>query len=667
MTMDGRSGGDFLAAGTRLGEFEIVGKKPLGAGGFGVTYLARDHSLDRPVAIKEYLPQDWGARGPDGVGPLSAARAKDYEWGLERFLKEARALARLRHAHIVQVYQVFEAWGTAYMVTEYVTGGSLAEALGPEGSWTEARVLALLDALTAGLAAVHDAGLVHRDVKPANVMLREDGSPVLIDFGAVRSAAGGRTGSLLPVLTPGYAPIEQYSEKGRQGPWTDVYALGAVAYEALSGRVPEEATERVLDDGLRPVSEAASQAVNARLSSAVMSALAVGRQDRPQSIADWRALLGLPVAGVPRWFRGVPAESLPRLEEERTTTMSENSAGTDGEVDDRGLAAGTRLEEFEIERELRADGFGVTYLAYDTSLARRLAIKEHLPFWGTRGPDGGVGPRSAADAKDYRWSLDRFLEEARVLARLRHAHIVQAHRVIEAWGTAYMVTEYVEGRSLAEALRAEGPWTDARVLALLDALTAGLAEVHGAGLLHRDVKPANVMLRSDGSPVLIDFVGGRPVVDRHATQPFDLAPGYAPIEQYSTKDRQGPWTDVYALGAVAYEALSGHVPEEASARVVEDSLRPVADVAPHEVSARLSSAVMSALALRREDRPQGLADWRALLGLPVVPGDAGAPTTLHRPDSTPKKTREACLEAMSRTPLRMALSWEELRRITREP
>ena len=290
-TTDDTRGGDFLAAGTRLGEFEI--EQVLGRGGFGVTYLAYDHSLDRRVAIKEYLPQDWGARGPDGVGPLSAARAKDYEWGLERFLKEARALARLHHAHIVQVYQVFEAWGTAYMVTEYVKGGSLAEALG-EGSWTEARVLALLDALTAGLAAVHEAGLVHRDVKPANVMLREDGSPVLIDFGAVRSAAGGRTGSLLPVMTPKYAPIEQYTEKGVLGPWTDVYALGAVAYKALSGREPDEAPERASEDTLRPVAEVASQAVSARLSSAVASALAVGRQDRPQSMAEWRALLGLP-------------------------------------------------------------------------------------------------------------------------------------------------------------------------------------------------------------------------------------------------------------------------------------------------------------------------------------------------------------------------------------
>ena len=291
------TGGDALASGTRLEEFEI--ERELGAGGFGVTYLAHDRSLDRRVAIKEYLPRDWGARGPDGsVGPRLASDAEDYRWGLERFLKEARALARLRHVHILQVYQVFEARGTAYMVTEYVEGRSLAAALRAEGPWSETRVLALLDALTSGLAVVHSKGLVHRDVKPANVMLRGDESPVLIDFGAVRRAAGGGSGSLLPVLTPGYAPIEQYTEKGVLGPWTDVYALGAVAYEALSGRVPEKAPGRVAEDNsLRPVAEAAPQAVSARLSSAVMSALALRREDRPQSLTDWRALLGLPAAG----------------------------------------------------------------------------------------------------------------------------------------------------------------------------------------------------------------------------------------------------------------------------------------------------------------------------------------------------------------------------------
>ena len=286
--------------------------------------------------------------------------------------------------------------------------------------------------------------------------------------------------------------------------------------------------------------------------------------------------------------------------------------------------SGTRLEEFEIERELGAGGFGVTYLARDRSLGRRVAVKEYLPLdRGARRPDGGAGPRSAAQAEDYRWGLDRFLEEAQALARVRHPHVVQVHRMIEARGTAYMAMEYVEGRSLAAALRAEGPWPEKRVLALLDALTAGLAAVHAAGLLHRDVKPANVMLREDGSPVLIDFGSARQAVgSRSRSLTMVLTPGYAPFEQYSTKGRQGPWTDLYALGAVAYEALSGRVPEEAPARMEDDTLPPVAAVAAHPVSAGLSAAIGSALAVRWKDRPRSLAAWWAEAGAARNGGDA---------------------------------------------
>ena len=291
--MDDMSGEGHLKAGTRLRDFEI--KRVLGAGGYGVTYLACDCYLDRKVAIKEYFPHEWAAWRPDGkVEPKSVKHEEGYQRGLKRFL-EARVLARLQHAHIVQVYQVFEERGTAYMVTEYVKGRSLEKALEKEGPWPEARVLDLLDKLIAGLEEVHENGLMHRDVKPANVMLREDGSPVLIDFGAARQAVGARSRPLTVILTHGYAPIEQYDKDGReQGPWTDVYALGALAYEALSGRVPQEADRREERDSLPPVSEVASQPVSTQLSSAVMSALALRRDDRPQNLAEWRAQLWPP-------------------------------------------------------------------------------------------------------------------------------------------------------------------------------------------------------------------------------------------------------------------------------------------------------------------------------------------------------------------------------------
>ena len=282
--------GDALPPGTRLDEFEI--EQVLGAGGFGVTYLARDLSLDAWRAVKEYLPRDWGTRRQDGtIGPRTKRDAEDYRWGLDRFLEEARILARFDHRNLVRVYRLFEARGTAYMVTEYVEGPTLAAEVKVEGPLSEPRAREVLLALTQGLSKVHAAGLLHRDIKPGNVMVRPDGTPVLIDFGAARQTIGRHSRSLTAVLTPGYAPIEQYSPRGNQGPWTDIYALGAVVYWALGGGVPEDATERVRNDGLRPLAEVAAGRVSADLAAAVDAALAVNEEDRPQSLAAWRALL----------------------------------------------------------------------------------------------------------------------------------------------------------------------------------------------------------------------------------------------------------------------------------------------------------------------------------------------------------------------------------------
>ena len=290
---DGSRGGEALPKGTRLGDYEIGAE--LGAGGFGVTYLAHDLALHRRVAVKEYFPLQWGARRTDGgVGPRAVGQAAEYAWGLRRFLEEARMLAqpRLRHPNLVQVHRVIEANGTAYLVTEFVDGRSLKETLDAEGPWREDRVRRLLHGLLDGVAAVHAAGLVHRDIKPANVMLRApDETPVLIDFGAARYATGERSGTLTDMLSPGYAPFEQYYKSGRQGAWTDIYALGAVAYHALSGRKPDEAPARKDDDRLRPVRAVAKQPVREEFGAAVDAALSVRSSDRPQNVEAWRELL----------------------------------------------------------------------------------------------------------------------------------------------------------------------------------------------------------------------------------------------------------------------------------------------------------------------------------------------------------------------------------------
>ena len=221
----------------------------LGAGGFGITYLAFDHHLNGPVAIKEYFYAGLAARDSDGtVAPGSASNAAGFDWGRDRFLDEARLLARLDHRNVVRVQRCFEANNTAYIVMEYVEGESLAAFLERHGRLTPAQWRPWLDALLAGLEHVHRRDYLHRDVKPANIVIRADAagesSPVLIDFGSARRAAAEKTRNLTAVHTAGYAPIEQYSTTSRQGPAADIYGLAAVSYRALAGEPPPDAADQ---------------------------------------------------------------------------------------------------------------------------------------------------------------------------------------------------------------------------------------------------------------------------------------------------------------------------------------------------------------------------------------------------------------------------------------
>ena len=280
-----------LPAECRLQEYEIV--RVLGVGGFGITYLAFDHHLNGPVAIKEYFYAGLAARGSDGaVAPGSASNAAGFDWGRGRFLDEARLLARLDHPNVVRVHRCFEANNTAYIVMEYVEGESLAAFLERQGSLTPAQWRPCLHALLAGLEHVHRRDYLHRDIKPANIVIRADATggsrPVLIDFGAARRAAAEKTRHLTAVHTAGYAPIEQYSTTSRQGPATDIYALAAVSYRALAGEPPPDAAERMIEDGYRPLVQRLSRPGD-RFLTAIDRALAPRAVERPQSVAKWRA------------------------------------------------------------------------------------------------------------------------------------------------------------------------------------------------------------------------------------------------------------------------------------------------------------------------------------------------------------------------------------------
>ena len=285
-----------LPQGTRIRDFEF--HRVLGHGGFGITYLGWNMALDIPVAIKEYLPADLATREQDlSVVPQTAQAAADFQWGLERFLDEARTLARFQHPNIVRVHHFFEAHSTAYIAMDYVEGEDLSAYLTRKGPLREDALKGILYPLLSALEVVHKAAFLHRDIKPGNIVLRDsDGSPVLLDFGAARQAIGAKSRSVTSIVTPGYAPIEQYSSRGRQGAWTDIYALGGVCYRALTGDVPADATDRMRHDPLVPVSQRCAGQASPALLSAIDAALAVNEGDRPQSVGDWRAAMAVDAA-----------------------------------------------------------------------------------------------------------------------------------------------------------------------------------------------------------------------------------------------------------------------------------------------------------------------------------------------------------------------------------
>ncbi|RLJ68175.1 serine/threonine-protein kinase [Sulfurisoma sediminicola] len=282
-----------LPLGFALHEYTI--EALLGAGGFGISYRARDNNLQCQVALKEYLPNDLAVRA-DGqsVLPRSDADTEAYRLGLERFLAEARVLAGFRHPNIVRVTRFFEANRTAYMVMDYEQGESLREWLHGHSPVDEAALKRMFLPLLDGLAIVHDAGVVHRDIKPANIYVRDgDGSLVLLDFGAARQTTGVPSRSLTSIVTPGYAPFEQYHTRGAQGPWTDLYALAGVLYWLVTGQKPLEAPSRVKDDIMMPAAAAAAGRFSPAFLAAIDWALRVDEVARPCNVAEFRrALLG---------------------------------------------------------------------------------------------------------------------------------------------------------------------------------------------------------------------------------------------------------------------------------------------------------------------------------------------------------------------------------------
>ncbi|MTD26157.1 serine/threonine protein kinase [Erwinia sorbitola] len=322
-----------LPAGYRFNEFEI--KEVIGGGGFGIVYRAWDHLLERTIAIKEYLPMSLASRGEDLSITLRGERYQRlFNAGLNSFIQEARLLARFNHPGLLHVLRFWEENGTAYMGTLFYSGMTLKEwQQGAPETIDEAWIRQLLPPLFGAIDTIHQAGYLHRDISLDNIQIQDNQLPVLLDFGSARKEIGNLSDETEIMLKPGYAPIEQYSEEGDsdQGPWTDIYALGAVLHTLITGNPPPVSVVRCIEDHYQPLSSLCPEGYSLPLLRAIDQALQMDPQQRPQSIEELAALIDLPVSEMGELVTSVaiPLEEPPQLPDPEPVALAVNpGAGT---------------------------------------------------------------------------------------------------------------------------------------------------------------------------------------------------------------------------------------------------------------------------------------------------------------------------------------------------
>ncbi|MBL8258888.1 MAG: protein kinase [Candidatus Competibacteraceae bacterium] len=518
----------------------------LGEGGFGITYLGWDDTLALRVAIKEFLPRTLAGRSGDGlsVQVYQGKSAQEFAYGLEQFLDEARRLARFaNHPGIATVRDFFAANQTGYLVMNYLDGVTLQDYLLRQGNRISVdQALDILLPVMDTLRDIHASGLLHRDISPDNLFV-PDGKPTkLIDFGAARTALSQHSCSLSVVVKPGFAPEEQYRTRGEQGPWTDVYALGATLYWALTGERPPPAPDRAYQDTLLPPTVLGA-ILPAPAEDALLKALAVRSEQRFQTVEEFQTAL-LQGIGKADIFHGTPRVTVSRPAPPATVVNLKKAEPASNKL--------LRGRYWLSEKLGESEGVS-TYLAIDHHTHQRCLIKQFF----------------LEKANDWK-SVELFEREIKTLKNLNHPHVPdyldsffneEGHRQ-----DLFLVREYLPGKTLIQHMAEGRRFTEQEARSIALVLAELLCYLHrfSPPLIHRDIKPGSLLLSEEEKIYLIDFAEVQDALKLSWGSTVAGTFDYQPPEQ--KRGKPVPASDIYSLGATLIHLLSGLRPSRLLAK-----------------------------------------------------------------------------------------------------
>lgn len=563
---------------------QYITGRVLGQGGFGITYLALNVKKGGRCAIKEFFPETLVSRmiGHPQVTAYSGQRQEDFYYGLKQFLEEAEILAQFQdNPNIVGVHAYFEENGTAYFVMDYVEGESFKAYISNQGGkvpWEDA--VRILTPVMDALDAVHQQGIVHRDVAPDNIYLTAEGTVKLLDFGAARYSLGDKSQSLDAVRKEGYAPKEQYIRRSRQGPFTDVYSLSACFYSSITGVIPPESVERMDRDTLIPPSRLAD--LPPGLESVILHGMQVKAEDRYQTIAEFKAALDKSL---------VQRKEGPLFLPEGTKLNKRYVVGPPPPYSYSGIHYIGNLYQV---RDERASAGGLTLLEF---FPRYETYREGMTVRGN-------------NQEMFDRGKEIFLRRAKLSTSDSHypdgrRNITGIYDYFEENNTVYAVLYPEKGTPLPEYLAAHGgrlPIEEA--VELLKPVADALIFYHRLGYVFENLEPRHILISAANKAILAglfcDFD------DPTSNPPAENR--YAAAETFWSKRSKGAYTDVYSLAACIYYAVTGNEPPGALERLQKDELRPPSKLEirlPH----RTEKALLKGMAVKEENRYQRIPEF----------------------------------------------------------